>query len=74
MTTVHRVSNGKRESEKLLLEADGLAFCNNADGSITLDLYGSKQTVRVRISADDARSQRDPLRRWLHNVKALPGA
>lgn len=64
--TVSLVSHGARETERLLMEADGFALMRNADGSLTFDIYSDKKrnAYRIRVPYEECRIHRDAIRDW----------
>jgi hypothetical protein len=59
------VTYGRKETEKLVLEADSVAAMTNEDGSITIDLcrdHGS--SLRIRINKSDAAANALVFKRW----------
>jgi len=64
------VKRGKRETETQIIEVDGIACGFNEDGSVTIELYGDdprSNGVRVRIAAEDVKSQIAVFQRWSRN-------
>ena len=59
------VTQGRKETERLVLEADGVAAMCNEDGSVTFDLYRDHgSSLRIRISPEDVASQSHIFKRW----------
>jgi hypothetical protein len=55
-----------RETEKTVIEANGVAGMVNEDGSITIDLFRDKErgTLRIRINKEDAAANSSIFKRW----------
>lgn len=71
-SSVTLVKRGSKETETVLLEAEGLAVMRNADGSLVFELYPTSargNAYRFRVSADDAWNARDTLRKWASTTK-----
>lgn len=63
-STVLISRHGRRSTEKLLLEADGVNAMVNPDGSITIEVYNRKESILLRLTADDVQSQSHILQEW----------
>lgn len=62
------VTYGRKETEKLVLEADSVAAMTNEDGSIAIDLCtirkGNGSSLRIRINKSDAAANVLVFKRW----------
>jgi len=63
-STVLLAKHGRRSTEKLLLEADGISAMVNDDGSITIEAYNDKESIMLRLAPDDVKSQTHIFRQW----------
>jgi hypothetical protein len=58
---------GQRETERLLLEAEGISFMVNDDGTIVIELYRADPRANrllIRICPEDSAAQGPALRDW----------
>lgn len=63
-STVLLQKHGRRESEKTLLEGDGLNAMMNLDGSITIEIYNQRESIILRMTAEDVKAQSHVLKEW----------
>jgi hypothetical protein len=64
-STVILVKHGRRETEKLLLEGDGINVMQNEDGSVAIEVYSSRgQSIILRLSPEDTKAQAHIFKQW----------
>ena len=63
-STVLLVKHGKRTSEKVILEADGISAMVNEDGTISIEVYTNRESILLRMSPDDTKAQSHIFRKW----------
>lgn len=57
---------GRKETESRLFDAKGVAIMLNEDGTVCVEMFnpGGNNSLLIRISPDDVKSQVHILKRW----------
>jgi len=61
---VVRQRHGARTSEITLLEGDGINAMINEDGTVTLEVYTQRESIILRLNADNTKAQAHIFKTW----------